>query len=144
MTIKIEISGETPQDVLEQLVTMAGTFIAKVEGGSPVPEEKPKPKPRPKKATKPTKPAKTVQEEVEDEEILVKATEPETAPEQDPAAAKKDALSILMELYNKGGDDRDNVKALLEKYGVKKFSEIAEDDGVKLLADAENLRKETA
>ena len=52
---------------------------------------------------------------------------------------KKEAIAILMELYNR--NKKDEVKALLEAFGVKKFGEIPDEKGPDLL-EASNKLKE--
>ena len=55
----------------------------------------------------------------------------------DPAAAKQDAIDLLMKAYNDGKSKE--VKDLLGEFGVKKFGELDESKGPDLLERAKEL-----
>lgn len=117
--------------VMEQPVTEQDATVP----GDPGPDQEPVKKPRKKPAKKPAAKTEEPEEKVE--------AEPE-APLKTDAESKREALSLLMDLYNAEGDARTRVKELLADYGVKKFSEIEEAKGRELLADAEKIKEEVA
>jgi outer membrane biosynthesis protein TonB len=91
----------------------------------PEQEEEPEPKPKPKR-----KPRKTTAKKPKPE-----PEEPELSDED----AKKAAIDLLMEMYN--GSQADDVKALLKEFKVKKFGEISDEDGPKLLERAKEVKE---
>jgi hypothetical protein len=99
---------------------------------------------KPKKTRKRKKPAaKEVEAETPDETPdEAPEPEPEKAPEMEPAEAKKQAIDILIELYNE--NRQADVKKLLTEFGVKKFGEVPDEKGNDLLAKATDLQKEAA
>ena len=128
--MKITFEGTGLYDVLAQMEAFIMDAMPNTYSGSEtVPEEvaeepKPeKPKKAPKKAAKPE-------------------PEPEVDSDKDPAEAKREAIDALMSLYNDG--KAEDVKALLVKFGVKKFGEIPDERGVELLSAANDLRKDAA
>ena len=133
--MKITFEGTGLYDVIAQMEAFIMDAMPNSYSGSEtVPEEvaeepKPeKPKKSPKKAAKP---------EPEKDEA-----EPEVDSDKDPAEAKREAIDALMSLYNDG--KAEDVKALLVKFGVKKFGEIPDERGVELLDAANDLCKDAA
>ena len=124
----------------------------KLRADQEIEEEDPEAKPAPKKKKAPAKKKKDPEPE-DAEEPVAEAEDEAEAEEEAPdvrkanstnaADTKKKALSLLIQLYN-GTGTRDPVKTLLEKYDVKKFSEIPEDRADELLADAKKIEKDAA
>ena len=146
--MKIEFEGNSFGEVLVQILDFVSNLnvdifsddeteqVTEQDVAPVVPEEPPIDKKSKTKQASPKPDPEPEPEKAADEPDPV----PEEAPEQDPAAAKQEAIDILMALYNDG--KAADVKTLLGEFGVKKFGEISDDRGVDLLSRANDLRKE--
>jgi len=135
--MKLVFEADTLEEIMDQMVQTLfhlGHPWAVAQGETE--EQAEAPAPEPKKAKK--KVAKAPVEEetpVEEEETPVEG--------MDMAELKKEALTVLIELYN-NLKARPQVKELLVKYDVKKFSEIPERHSPGLWKDANEIRKAVA
>lgn len=139
--MKLTFEGQTLIVIADQMAAMLigldHPSTQRVVLVDPEPEVEVEPKPEPKKRKSRAKPKPAT----EDADILAAAAEPVPEPEQDVSVedCKKEAIAILMELYNDG--KKDEVKALLEAFGVKKFGEIPDEKGPDLLEAANKLKE---
>ena len=153
--MQISFEGET----LHELEAQMRMFLTWVNPGADWPADETVPaedveEEAPKKTRKRTtvlkKPApeKSIEEEVQDQEILANAAGAEetedTAPGKNLAETRRKAISKLVELYNLSEDAQQQVKALLGKYDIKKFSEVSDERVSELLTDANKIAKKVA
>ena len=157
--MQISFEGET----LHELEAQMRMFLTWVNPGADWPADETVPaedveEEAPKKTRKRTtvlkKPAP---EKVEEEEEIVPEEAEETVPEETEDAGTEDtapgknlaetrrkAISKLVELYNLNEDAQQQVKALLGKYDIKKFSEVSDERVSELLTDANKIAKKVA
>lgn len=145
MPIEIKITGDTPEDIAKDIMSLALLVRSPAE-------------PKPRGATK-LKGATEVTVKVEDTETPQDQPDrnpkeepdekPDVSPEaegassDDPAADKIKAIGILMPLFSAANKaDKDRILALAKDYGAKKFADIDDAKGTELLDAAKKLQVE--
>lgn len=119
---EIKVTGNTPEEIQQNMLKMAKFFDAAIEAGDAVitkKEETPK-------ATKQDKPSKEVKETEKEKPVVEDKSEEESTPQQD-------AKTVTLEEVRAKGTElarankRDFVKQVLTAAGAAKLSDVATD-----------------
>jgi len=143
MTISIHITGENPDQLRDMLASLAAamgggyTMAAKLEAAEVAPDEKSATLVinSPVAADPPPPPDSTPDDAAPDTSIMA-FVQANVIKELTPNEMRSKGSDMLMMLYNRDPDSIGGLNALRTKYGVKKFSDVADDQAKAFYTDA--------